>query len=142
MHTLEVCDKLFLNFLNKTHTLRTFVVTYAYTLFVNKDTKDYFGKYLNFFVVSIEKYIFEIYTARQYIRLRKDRVRKLKDGEDDTEPVGRSSPRDILGEVEARELCSKRFHQTIGIGSLCHHFSFLLLLLLLLFPTEIRTDCD
>lgn len=26
------------------------------------------------------------------------------DGEDDTEPVGKCSPRDILGEVEAREL--------------------------------------
>jgi len=33
-----------------------------------------------------------------------------EDGEDDTESVGKSSLCDILGEVEARELCWKNFH--------------------------------
>lgn len=58
-----------------------------------------------------EKYLEKTHRANERTRSGgRGLFRKLKDGEDDTESAGKSSSRDILGEVEAREPRSRHFH--------------------------------
>jgi len=68
-------------------------------------------------VVPSKKNIFKTCAAQRsavYWTRQSSGQGKLEDGEDDTDSAGKSSPRDILGEVEAREPTCRHFHWTIG----------------------------